>query len=134
MKPIRTFAIFILGATIILNSCKKSEVDPMPPAPVPTTLNELKAPDSFNWSTAQTVELMITGLPTVIPVKNTLIISRPDGQILFSRLHTMSEDLTVKITVPSIDKKLVIKYGTVSYTADILNNQAKFSFIPVIVE
>ncbi len=132
MISIRTFLILLFGLTVVLTGCKKNAVEPQPPAQNPQTLNDLKAPDSFNWSTASTVEVKITGLPTVLPVKNTLKISLSDGRLLLSRLHTMSEDLSVKVTVPSTEKKLSLKYGTLTQSVDIMNGQALFSFIPTV--
>lgn len=132
MISIRTFLILLFGLTVVLTGCKKNAVEPQPPAQNPQTLNDLKAPDSFTWSTASTVEVKITGLPTVVPVKNTLKISLSDGRILLSRHHTMSEDLSVKVTVPSAEKRLTLNYGTLSQSVDIMNGQALFSFIPTV--
>lgn len=134
MNSIRTFLILLFGLTVVLTGCKKNAVEPQPSAQNPQTLNDLKAPDSFNWSTASTVEVKITGLPTVLPVKNTLKISLSDGQVLFSRLHTMSEDLSVKVTVPSTEKKLTLRYGALTQSVDIISGQALFSFIPTVEE
>jgi hypothetical protein len=132
MNVTRISLILVFGLTVLLSGCKKNTVEPQPPAQNPQTLNDLKAPDSFNWSTGSTVEVKITGLPTVLPVKNTLKISLNDGRVIFSRLHTMSEDLSVKITVPSTENKLILKYGTLTQSADIMSGQALFSFIPTV--
>lgn len=132
MNLIRTSFLVVFGMTVLLTGCKKSTIEPQPPAQNPQTLSDLKAPDSFNWSTASTVEVKITGLPTVLPVKNTLKISLSDGRVLLSRLHTMSEDLSVKVTVPSTEKKLTLRYGTLNQNVDILSGQALFSFIPTV--
>lgn len=134
MNLIRTSFLVVFGMTVLLTGCKKSTIEPQPPAQNPQTLSDLKAPDSFNWSTASTVEVKITGLPTVLPVKNTLKISLSDGRVLLSRLHTMSEDLSVKVTVPSTEKKLTLRYGTLNQNVDILSGQALFSFIPSVEE
>ena len=85
-------------------------------------------------TTGNTVEVMITGLPTSVPVRATLTISLADGTILFSKLHPMDQNLTISLTVPSTDKELTLKYGSVSYPVAIVNNQAAFSFIPVLID
>ena len=134
MNIIKTSFILAFGLTVILTGCKKNTIEPQPPSQNPQTLSDLKAPDSFNWSTASTTEVKITGLPTIVPVKNTLKISLSDGKVLFSRLHTMSEDLSVKVTIPATEKKLFLSYGTHTQDVDIMNGQALFSFIPTVEE
>jgi hypothetical protein len=129
MKTIKTFAIILTGFVLLFSGCKKSEITEPSPQP-PATLNELKASESFSWSTGQTTEIKIKGLPTVIMVKNTLKINLTNGTTLFSRFHQMDQDLNLKLLIPSTEKKLVLVYGTVSYPLDIVNGIVEFSFIP----
>ena len=129
----KTFNLLFLAVAltgIFFTGCKKSENT----APLPKTLNDLNAADSFKWSTGSPVELKITGLPTVVPVKSTLAVGRIDGTVLFTSLHLMSEDLTLTLTVPSTDTELILQYGTVTYHVPILSQMASFSFIPVLTE
>ncbi len=132
----KRFTLILMIAAIsgvMITGCKKAEVA-TPVTPLPKTLNELKASDAFSWTTGNTVEVMITGLPTSVPVRATLTISLADGTILFSKLHPMDQNLTISLTVPSTDKELTLKYGSVSYPVAIVNNQAAFSFIPVLID
>jgi hypothetical protein len=78
--------------------------------------------------------LKITGLPTIVPVSSTLTISLENGTPLFNEYHLMDQNLTVKLLLPSTEKKLVLKYGTVTYQVEVVNNQAAFSFIPVVTD
>jgi hypothetical protein len=96
----------------------------------PETLNDLKASETFSWSTGQIVVINIKGLPTVIPIKNTLKIKVSNGTTLFNRFHQMDQDLTFKLVVPSTEKKLTLVYGTVNYPIEIVNGVVEFSFIP----
>jgi hypothetical protein len=124
--------LFILSAALMLmvaTSCKKDET-PAPVPPAAKTLSELKADPGFAWTTGQSVELKIKGLPTVIEVRNTLKVVLANGNVLFTRLHLMSEDLTVKLVIPSTEKQITLVYGTMSYPVDVLNGNANFSFIP----
>jgi hypothetical protein len=130
MKTIKLIFLISAISGMLFTSCKKSEV--IAPDQPSKTLNDLKASDSFNWSTGISVALKITGLPTVVPVKSTLTVSLTNGTSLFSRLHQMDEDLTINLTVPSTEKELILQYGSVSYPVAISNNQAIFSFIPTI--
>jgi hypothetical protein len=124
--------LVIFAATLVIltmSGCKKENpVTPVPPQA--KTLTELKADAAFSWTTGQTVELKIQGLPTVIEVKNTLKVGLNSGTILFTRLHRMSEDLTLKLVVPSTEKQITLTYGTMTYTVDVVNGVANFSFIP----
>lgn len=135
MKALRPIILLAGLAVIMITSCKKSEIPEPAPAPVqPTTLSDMKAPDSFNWSTGQVVTVKITGLPTVIPVKNVLSVSLLDGTRLFSRMHQMDQELTIKVQIPALEKKLLLSYGAAMETIDIKDGIAQFSFIPVITE
>ncbi|MEI7725372.1 MAG: hypothetical protein WCK09_09725 [Bacteroidota bacterium] len=131
MKTLKTFILIFALTGILVTGCKKSEVVTPEPA---KTLNDLKASPTFGWSTGSPVELKITGIPTIVPIKSTLTISRTSGETLFSSLHQMDQNLTIKLTVPSTEKELTLKYGSVSYPVAIVNHQAGFSFIPVIAE
>ena len=95
-------------------------------------MEDIKFDGAFNWSTGSTVTLNITGLPTEVPVKNTLTISFQNGSTVFSQLHSMDQNLTLNLTVPTTDTELGLKYGSTTYLVPIINNKADFSFIPVI--
>jgi len=124
------FLILISAITIVsFTSCEKStDIAPSPQ----NDIEDIKFDGSFNWSTGNTVTLSITGLPTIVPVKNTLTISLKDGSSAFSSLHLLDQNLTLNLTVPSTEKELKLNYGTATYTVPIINNKADFSFIPVI--
>jgi hypothetical protein len=129
MKNIKLILVIAGLAGVLLTSCDKSETPD-----TTTSLSTLQADNAFSWTTAISVELKITGLPTVIPVSSTLTIALENGSVLFTRLHQMNQNLAINLIVPSDEKKLVLKYGSVSYPVDILANQANFSFIPVVVD
>jgi hypothetical protein len=117
---------------LIFSACSKSEI--VTPDNSGKALNELVVSSSFTWNTALPVELKITGLPTIVPVSSTLTISLENGTPLFNEYHLMDQNLTVKLLLPSTEKKLVLKYGTVTYQVEVVNNQAAFSFIPVVTD
>ncbi|NTV18262.1 MAG: hypothetical protein HGA83_02405 [Bacteroidales bacterium] len=128
--------IFLILIAWILVSCVKFP-DPRPGPIKPSdkiTMGEAKVSDSFSWSTSNSVEVIITGLPTIVTVKSTLSISLQDGTRLYSLLHNMSQDLRLKIIVPSETTNLTLKYGSMEYNLKIIGNKAEFSFIPDIPE
>jgi hypothetical protein len=132
MKTIRLIFLISAISGILLTACKKNE-GPTPEG-LPKTLNELKASDTFNWTTGMPVEISITGLPTLAPVRSTLTIGLVNGTTLFSKLHLMDQNMTINLTIPSTEKELILKYGSVIYHVAVANNKAVFSFIPVLAE
>ena len=128
----RKITLMLALIVVFFSGCKKDE-SPVPNE-LPGSLNELKAQESFNWSTGMPVVLSITGLPTQVPVKSTLSVSLPDGSVLFSSLHQMDKDLSLNLIVPTTVVNLVLKYGNQTYNVSITNGKATFSFIPVITE
>lgn len=128
----RKVTILMILTVVFLLGCKKE--DSISPVETPTTLADLKAADSFSWSTGKPIVLKITGLPTQILVKSTLTVSLANGSVLFSSLHQMNENLSLNLVVPSTEVKLVLKYGSQSYDVPVIDQKASFSFIPVITE
>ncbi len=129
----RIITVIILMSTLWLLSCIKQNLPD--PGTTPTNVTKLadaKVPDNFNWSTSKNVEISITGLPTVVPVKNTLTITLPDGSKLYNVYHDMSANLKLKLVVPSTVTQLKLMFGAYNETLNIVNNKADFSFIPVV--
>lgn len=127
----RVFIIMAL-AGIALTGCRKEE-DEQPDRTI-ISLQNLKASDSFSWTTGKNVALSITGLPTTIPIESTLRISLPDGSVLLERLHRMDENVTLHLTMPSSVSLIHLTFGTDTHLATVTNGQAFFSFIPAIQE
>lgn len=117
--------VLFLLTVVIFTSCRK-EITP-PPA---TTINELQAENTFTWTTSQTVEVEITGLPTVIPVQSTLTIFTEEGQEIYKVFHTMSENITCKVVIPASHQTLKLTFGSFVLTSTIEDHKARFSFIP----
>jgi hypothetical protein len=130
MKKLILF--FFAFAIIFISSCKKELIGPVNNGA--DNLNDIQVEPSFTWSTGQVVDVNITGLPTTIPVKSTLSISLNDGTTVYQSFHAMNLDITIKVTVPSSETQLILKYGTMEYMIQIVDNQADFSFIPQVQE
>ncbi|MFZ4549578.1 MAG: hypothetical protein ACOYN4_19170 [Bacteroidales bacterium] len=129
MKRFKSLILISALAIFSLASCEKSE-DIVPS--IKNDMEDIKFDGTFNWSTGSPVTLNITGLPTVVPVKNTLTISLQNGSTVFSLFHSLDQSLTLNLTVPSTEKELRLNYGSTTYTVFIVNNKVDFSFIPVI--
>ncbi len=95
-------------------------------------LKELKVSPDFNWSTAKTVQVSITGLPALSNVeaaKATLTL-KGENDLYYSGFHAINENLIFNMTVASTDKLIKLKFGSIEQTATIENNKAAFSYIP----
>jgi len=129
------YIILFLVAGILVSCVKFPNPDPGPvKSTEKTTLGDVKVSDSFTWSTSKSVDVLITGLPTIVTVKSTLSLSLQDGTRLYSLLHNMSQDLKLSIIVPSETTSLTLKYGSMVYDLKVIGNKAEFSFIPDIPE
>ncbi len=97
-------------------------------------LNELKVSPDFNWSTAQSIEISITGLPVlkgIEPAKATLVL-KGEKDVYYSGFHAINENLTFKLSIPTTEKSINLKFGAIEHTASIQNNKLSFSYIPVV--
>lgn len=127
----RNLIILLFASALLLAACTK-ETDDVLPAPVKSeNLGDLKASDSFTWSTDTKINVKITGLQTNVPVKSTLKLGLPDGTILFNYLHLMSENQTIQLVVPKSVDYLTLTYGSINQQILIENGQAAFSFVNV---
>jgi len=99
-------------------------------------LNELKVSSDFNWSTSKTVEISIAGLPTlanVEAVKSTLIL-QGENRVFYTANHAINENLTILVTVPTNEKSIRLKFGSIEQSVTIENDKVAFSYIPIITD
>lgn len=132
MKTKNIILIILIPAIALISCVKQNLPDPGTLPEEKTKLADAKIPDGFDWKTSKTVEVTITGLPTVVPVKNTLTITLPDGNKLYNVYHDMSVNLKLALVIPSTITQLKLKFGSYDETLNIVNNKAEFSFIPVV--
>jgi hypothetical protein len=79
-----------------------------------STFNEITASSNFNWSTTKLVDIRITGLSTETPVRSTLQIGEKNSiSKFYIGAHAMSDNITVKITVPTALDSVQLDFGTV---------------------
>lgn len=125
----RNLIILLFTSVLLFTACKKETDDVLPPSLISENLGDLKASDSFTWSTDTKVTVKITGVQTIVPVKSTLKLGLPDGSILFNSLHLMSENETIQLVVPKGVEYLTLTYGSFNQQILIENGQAAFSFV-----
>jgi len=99
-------------------------------------MDELRVSPDFDWTTAQSVQVTITGLPipdSTAAVKSTLLIKGLDDTY-YSGFHAINEDITLVLTVPSTEKIIHLKFGSIEQDATIVDSKANFSFIPTVTD
>jgi hypothetical protein len=130
MKYLLSSILFI--SILTLTGCTDEFDQPNDFSKGARNLNELKVSSDFNWSTSQTIQISITGLPALSNVeaaKATLML-KGENDVYYSGFHSINENLVIKITVASTDKLINLKFGAFEQTASIENNKVSFSYIP----
>jgi hypothetical protein len=135
MKNIKTiiFALALISTGLV--SCKKdyiSEVEASKKSIDATKVvnfKDIKVSSSFDWKSTKEVTINLQPLSTPVKINNTLIVKTEKGDVLFSKLQTMSEAFTGKILVPANLTNLVVSFGTISKTEIITNNQVNFNYM-----
>jgi hypothetical protein len=125
----RNLIILLFASVLLFTACTKETDDVRPPSPISENLGDLKASDSFTWTTDTKVTVKITGVQTIIPVKSTLKLGLPNGSNIFNSLHLMSENQTIQLVVPKGVEYLTLTYGSYNQQILIDNGQAIFSFV-----
>ena len=116
-KPMKILKILSIIALISIISCKKPQDENNNLPNNPGKFNEIKTDPNFNWNTALPIELIITGLKTINPIKNTLTVSNKSKTAnYYSGNHLMEENLNLKFGVPSALDSLLIKFGSIEKT------------------
>lgn len=118
--------LLLLAVLIGLAACHKDELV----EPIPQDIENVTPSEEFSWSTGEVVTFRLFGLPSKMAYSSTLTLRTPDGKELLSRLHNISDDFTMELTVPSIYQSLEMEYGKLKKVIPILNSQAEYSFVP----
>ncbi len=127
-------ALAILALSFTVLSCKKDNKDnnPNPVNNNPTSFNEMKVADGFDWSTTRNVTVDVEGLSAMtIEVTKVMKVLDVEGNLLFKQVIDMDKDATLEFEAPASLEEVVIEYGAISETVEILNGRGDFSFVPV---
>jgi hypothetical protein len=58
-----------------------------------------------------------------------LVVKTETGTIIYKKLQKMNEDFTTYLELPSNLKKVVVTYGSIVKTIEVINNKIDFNFI-----
>jgi hypothetical protein len=129
MKHTKSILSFLFIGAIGLSACKKESLLQ------PETLNnetfsdvsafkQLKVQSNFNWKLTNEITLNVIAFPATVKIENTLTVKTESGEVVFKKLQQMNQPFTGKILLPSKESKLIISFGSISKTVDIINNQS----------
>ncbi len=81
---------------------------------VPVPLSSITVERNFNWSSTKQFNLTVTGLSTVNTVNGTFsVIDLKTGATFYSGLHKLSDNLSLKLTIPTATDSLQIRFGSI---------------------
>lgn len=95
---------------VLISSCIMDEPATNPGTGILVTV----APADFDWNMIKTVTLQLTGMPTEVPVYNTLKVSDKAGIVYLNKWVLMSENDTLSISIPAKTDTIVVSYGALS--------------------
>ena len=128
------FIVLLLAASCKKDFTKDHPVNNNNNTAQPKQFKEIKASNQFEWKTSQIVMLSVKGMETAIPITNTLIVRTTDGNEIMRKLHQMDQDYLAAIEFENHIKKVVISYGSIVKTIDIVNARIDFDFVTVFPE
>lgn len=126
--PFKTL-FFALLIGLAATSCQKDEEND-PVSSRPDSFSELKADNSFNWSTADNYTIHYKGTPVGMAVKKPLTIQTEEGEVIRQVNLALSENAVIDVRVPSKNENLVISWGTHQRTIALgASSTIEFSFV-----
>ena len=104
-------------ALSLLASCAKN-LQPGDAIPgLPSRFSDLKVGTSFTWATTKTITVNVDGFNSDSPVRKSLLISGKNMNGNYYRgNHLMSEDVVVKINIPTALDSVLVTYGSIVKT------------------
>lgn len=114
------FILVLILPVFLATSCKKEE----PVAPqVPGTMKELKVPGNFTWKTTKDISVTITAASSGLAE-----VTNEKGIACNKAFITGGKGYTMKVTLPSCEKKIRLRFQGKEVTLDITSNQIQYTF------
>ncbi|MDD2798328.1 MAG: LruC domain-containing protein [Bacteroidales bacterium] len=121
--PLLSFITVIFAAT----SCTDFTIDDLKPSDNAQNFNQMVAPTNFKWTTTQIVTINLIGQTTSAPIESTLSIEGLGGSY-FKSLYKESNKQTLKLTIPSNEKNLTLKFNSQEQKVVIASGKADVDF------
>ncbi len=84
-------------------------------------------PETFQWSTLQTVDLKISGFPGLPAMYKTLSVESTLGAVYLKKLVNISENHQVTIQIPATESTIVVKCGKLWFSVPVTDGAATCS-------
>ncbi len=120
--------LVIVSILSLLGSCTKFEV---PEKKIGSTQNfkELKVEESFEWKTTKNIQLKVSGIETIIPVRDNFSIKNIDGNLILEESRLMSESFIINLEIPITEKKIIVEFGSLIKEIEINSAELSFEYI-----
>tara|TARA_Y100000782_G_scaffold115634_1_gene163547 strand:- start:7528 stop:7989 length:462 start_codon:yes stop_codon:yes gene_type:complete len=124
--PKAIIMVAMIGA--VSTSCKKEEDDNSSTATV-ESFTDLKVTSTFDWSSARTIQLNVSGVEGV-SAKDMLVITTADGTIVKKAYVALADNAFLDFKVPGYEEELTISWGTLEKTIVLgTSNIVEFTFL-----
>ncbi len=112
----------------LLGSCTKFEV---PEKKIGTTQNfkELKVEDSFEWKTTKNIQLKVTGLETINPIRGNFSIKDLNGNFIMEESRLMSESFNLEFEIPTKEQKIIVQFGSLTKEIEVNSDKLNFDYL-----
>jgi hypothetical protein len=113
--------ILIASFALIITSCKK-EID-NEPVENPQDIQELVVPLDFDWKTTAEFQLTLSG-----PTNGLIEVTNAEGFAYQKAFLTANQTYTTKLTVPTFEKKVTLKYAGQEVILDLNAAELQYEF------
>jgi len=134
MKNTKSILGFLIIGAVGLSACKKESLLQLETSNNETfsdvsSFKDLKVQSNFNWKLTNEITLDVIAFPAPVKIENTLTVKTESGEVVFKKLQQMNQPFTGKVLLPSKETKLIISFGSISKTVDIINNRVEFDYL-----
>mgnify|MGYP000353771548 CR=1 FL=1 len=114
--------VLLFSIALLISACNRNQnEDPAPETP--TSMEDLEVSQNFDWKTTQNYQLKITGTTS-----NIIKILSEDGVTYQSAFITANVTYNTKLTVPSYEKKIRLKYSGQEVILDLDSETINYDF------
>lgn len=126
MKTNKILLATIIAICITGIACKKHSINPENGNTTGSKFTDIKAPQTFKWSTLNTISMKYTPIANDARV-STLRIVDAEGHIYLQKLQKANQSFETSIEVPGHIKQLEMRFAGVKKTIAVTNGMATIS-------
>lgn len=128
-KAMKNFWNGIVGLLLLamLPSCLPESIEDQPI--LEDGVSTLVASPTFEWATTTSVEVKVNGLALPVDISRRLTLKTADGDVFYANTHGITENLTLRFSLPNHIDQIQMVYGSLEKTQDIQNQNVVFDYI-----